>query len=137
MVVKVTQIAPEVILWSRKWHGQTGSEIFITGNDFCGSFNVFLMLLKDFYVIKSVKKHLLVHKNSKIWFIIPEVCWIYLRYTLMVLKVPQISPEVIFAKPEVTCFQPEVTFLWPEITFIGPEVGLVLPKVKFMAPEMT
>ena len=23
-------------LWNRKWHGQTGSEIFITGNDFLG-----------------------------------------------------------------------------------------------------
>ena len=44
-------------------HGQTGSEIFITGNDFCGSFYVFLILLKNFYVLKDVKKHLFVHKK--------------------------------------------------------------------------
>ena len=35
----------------------------------------------------------------------------YLIYTLMVLKVTQIAPEVIFVKLEVTCFEPEVKFL--------------------------
>ena len=49
MVLKVTQIAPEVIFVKhRKWHGQTGSEIFIAGNDFFESLNESLMLLKDF-----------------------------------------------------------------------------------------
>ena len=51
MVVKVTQIAPEVIFVKPEVTWQTESEIFITENDFCGSFNVFLLLLKDFYVL--------------------------------------------------------------------------------------
>ena len=67
---KVTQIGPEV---NRKWHGQTESKIFITGNCFYESFDVFLVLLKDFYELKSVKNNLFVHKTFKMWFMIPEV----------------------------------------------------------------
>ena len=55
MVLKVTQIEPEGIFC------ETGSEIFTTGNGSYGSFMCF-NALKGFYVLKSVKNHLFVHK---------------------------------------------------------------------------
>ena len=65
MVLKVTQISPEVIFVKPEVTWQTGSEIFTTGNDFCGSFNVFLMHVKDFCGLKRVINYLFVHKNTK------------------------------------------------------------------------
>ena len=65
MVLKVTQIAPEVIFVKPEVTWSNRSEIFISGNDFCGSFNVFLMHVKDFCELKSVKNYLFVHKNTK------------------------------------------------------------------------
>ena len=54
MVLKVTQIAPEVIFAKPEVTCfEPEVNFFVTGNDFCGSFNVFVMRLKDFYVLES------------------------------------------------------------------------------------
>ena len=75
---------------------------------------LFLFALFRLGRIGSISPHFALAGTPSFRFLSPwpkQAYFVYFRFGHIWVKVPQIAPEVIFAKPEVTCFEPEVTFL--------------------------